>query len=259
MGDTEIIDLTPDTIAVYGVCGYKDIKKHAELRRKIQWFSKYYSKGLRIKVLYSKKSGYQGMIEYIPGRYAHRPVDAGDYLFIHCIFVGFAGEFKGKGHGSALIGQCMDEARTTGMRGVAVVVRKGPFMAKREIFIKNGFVPVDRAAPDFELLACKFDPAAANPRFRTAALQNREPYADGLFILRSPQCPYSEKNVMGIMETAREKYGLVPRLVELDTAEAAQDAPCPFGTFCILYKGDVISHHPISTTRFVNIMEKLRK
>ena len=33
--DIEIIDLTPDTIADYGVCGYKDAAKHLELRNKI--------------------------------------------------------------------------------------------------------------------------------------------------------------------------------------------------------------------------------
>jgi hypothetical protein len=71
--DTEIIDLTPESIADYGVCGYKDINKHLELRKKIAWFNGYYPKGLRIKAFLSKKGGYQGMIEYIPGEYAHRP------------------------------------------------------------------------------------------------------------------------------------------------------------------------------------------
>jgi len=36
MSDTQIIDLTPENIANYSVCGYKDIKKHAELRRKFE-------------------------------------------------------------------------------------------------------------------------------------------------------------------------------------------------------------------------------
>jgi len=37
MDDTEIIDLKPENIADYGVCGYKDFKKHLELRKKIAW------------------------------------------------------------------------------------------------------------------------------------------------------------------------------------------------------------------------------
>ena len=77
-------------------------------------------------------------------------------------------------------------------------------------------------------------------------------------ILRSAQCPYSEKNVAAIMEIARRNYGLEPRLVELDCAEAVQESPCAFGTFCILYNGEVISHHPVSGTRFENIMEKIQ-
>ena len=34
-----IIDLTPENIADYGVCGYKDVCKYLELRRKIEWFN----------------------------------------------------------------------------------------------------------------------------------------------------------------------------------------------------------------------------
>jgi len=87
MEDIEIIDLTPENIAKYGVCGYKDANKHVELRKKIEWVCEYYSKGLKIKALISQKGGYQGMIEYIPGKYAHRPVDADGFIFIHCLFV----------------------------------------------------------------------------------------------------------------------------------------------------------------------------
>ena len=57
MADIQILNLTPDNIADYGVCGYKDVKKHLELRRKIDWFKEYYPKGLRIKALFSKKGG----------------------------------------------------------------------------------------------------------------------------------------------------------------------------------------------------------
>jgi len=259
MADPEIIDLTPDTIAEYGVCGYKDTRKHAELRRKIAWFGEYYKKGLRIKVLFSEKGGYQGMLEYIPGEYAHRPVDAAGYLFIHCVFVGFNNAFKGKGYATSMIGACIAEAREAGRKGVAVVTRKGSFMVKRDIFIRMGFVPVDAADPDFELLTLKFNPETDSPKFKPDLKKKQERYPDGLTILRSPQCPYSEKNVNAIMKTAKEKYGIQAHLVELDTAEAAQDSPCAFGTFCIVYNGKVISHHPISNGRFVNIMDGIRK
>jgi len=252
MTDIEIIDLTPDNIADYGVCGYKDAEKHLELRRKIDWFKEYFPKGLRIKAVISQKGGYQGMLEYLPGKYAHRPVDADGYMFIHCVFVGFKNEFKGKGLASTLINECIKDAKFANMDGVAVVTRKGPFMAKKEIFIKKGFILVDETKPDFELLVLKFNQGAVDPKFKKVSL---EKYSKGLTIIRSAQCPYSVKNVKSILETAK-KLKIKADLIEIKDSESAQQTPSVFGTFCIIHNNEVISHHPISNTRFENIMAK---
>ncbi|WP_430815516.1 GNAT family N-acetyltransferase [Carboxylicivirga sp. RSCT41] len=253
----QIIDLTPDNIADYGVCGYKDVKKHKELRNKIEWFKTYHSKGLKIKALISENGSYQGMLEYLPGELAHRPVNASDYLFIHCIFVGFNKEFKGKGYASALIEECINDAKLQKKKGVAVVTRKGSFMSDKSVFLKNGFTLADSVKPDFELLVYKFDPGFPNPGFKASIINNVKQYENGLTILRSAQCPYTEKNVNAIIETAQQKYKLNARLVDMKDAMAVQASPCAFGTFCIVYNGRVISHHPISNKRFENIMNKI--
>lgn len=258
MEDIKIIDLTPENISEYGVCGYKDANKHVELRKKIEWLGEYYSKGLRIKAIISQKGGYQGMIEYIPGKYAHRPVDAEGFLFIHCLFVGFKKEFKGKGLASLLIDDCINDAKLSRMSGVAVVTRKGSFMADNNIFLKTGFQIVDNAKPDFELLALKFDINSKNPCFKPILNEKLKEYENGLTILRSPQCPYTEKNVNAIIDSAK-KMKLKTRLVDLMDSKSAQNNPCAFGTFCIIYNGNIISHHPISNTRFENIMMKIIK
>jgi len=258
MSDIKIIDLTPENIADYGVCGYKDMKKHIELRKKIEWFTEYYPKGLRIKVVFSQKGGYQGMMEYIPGKYAHRPVDAEGYMFIHCIFVGFKNEFKGKGHASSLIDECIKEAKDKKMVGVAVVTRNGPFMVHNDIFLKKGFQIVDNAKPDFDLLVKKFDKKSKDPQFKPSMDENVKKYDQGLTIMRSAQCPYTEKNVNAIIESAK-KLKLKTNLVDLTDANAVQNTPCAFGSFCIIYNGKIISHHPISNTRFENIMKKEMK
>lgn len=252
MKNIEIIDLTPENIEDYGVCGYKNVEKHSELRRKIDWFKEYYPKGLRIKAILSKSGGYQGTLEYIPGKYAHRPVDAEGYMFIHCIFVGFKTEFKGKGYASSLIDVCIEEAKNLNMNGVAVVTRKGSFMANKDIFLKKGFISVDSAKPDFELLVLKFNNGAKDPKFKTFSLDK---YDNGLTIMRSAQCPYSVKNVEAILKTAK-KLKITASLIEIKDSESAQQTPCAFGTFCIIYNNEVISHHPISNTRFENIMAK---
>jgi len=249
--DIKVIDLTPENITDYGDCGYKDVKKHLELRKKIEWFKEYYPKGLRIKVLLSRTGGYQGMLEYIPGVYAHRPVAAKEYMFIHCIFFGFKNEFKGKGYASSLIDECVRDARNKKMFGVAVVTRKGSFMSGKDIFLKKGFVVADKAKPDFELLVLKFNQNAISPKFKN---MSPEKYKKGLTVIRSPQCPYTVKNVDAMIETAK-KSGITTSIIDLKDSDSAQNSPCAFGTFCIIHEGEIISYHPISNTRFENIMK----
>lgn len=258
MDKYRIVDLTPENFTDYGVCGYKDVAKHKELRAKLEWFTSYYSKGLRIKVIDSETGGYQGMIEYIPGEFAHRPVKASGYMFIHCIFTGFKKEFKGRGYASSLINACISEAKDLKMSGVSVVVRNGSFMANREVFLKNGFEVIDGAKPDFELLVARFGHADNELRFNHEVLDSYSKYDHGLTIFRSPQCPYTEKNVMAIIESAKVKYGIPVQLIDLKDHIAAQNTPSPFGTFAMVLNGRIISHHPISHTRFDNIMTKMK-
>lgn len=255
--DIEIIDLTPDNIADYGVCGYKDVNKHLELRNKINWLKEYYDKGLRIKAVISKAGGYQGMIEYIPGEYAYRPVNAAGYMFIHCLFVGFKNEYKGKGLATSLINECIKEAKSKKMDGVAVITRKGSFMADKNIFLKLGFKEVDKATPDFELLVLKFN-EKDNPKFKDMK-KVLDKYKEGLFILRSVQCPYTEKNVKEMIKTANDKYNIKANLIDMNSFEDVQNCPSPFGSFCIIYNGKILSYSPISNTRFENIMKDIIK
>jgi len=256
LNDIQIIDLTPENIADYGVCGYKDVEKHVELRKKIEWFKEYYPKGLRTKIIFSKQGGYQGMLEYIPGKYAHRPVDADGYMFIHCIFVGFKNEFKGKGYASSLIEACIKETKEKKMLGVAVITRKGSFMVHNDIFLTKGFIVVDYADPDFNLLVKKFDKSEKDPKFKSNMIDNLKNYTKGLTVIRSAQCPYTEKNVNAIIESAKKKFKLKTSLIDLKDANAVQNIPCAFGSFCIIHDGEIISYHPISNTRFENIMKK---
>jgi len=50
------------------------------------------------------------------------------------IIVGLKKEYKEKTFGTALIQACIDDAKNTGMKGVAVVTQKGSFMANDAIF-----------------------------------------------------------------------------------------------------------------------------
>lgn len=255
MEQISIIDITNENILKHGVCGYKDIKK-AGFLEKIAWLKKRFPEGLKTKTMISEKDGTQGMIEYIPGKYCWRPVDAADYMFIHCIFVGFKSIYKNRGYASRLIAECEKDAQKQGLKGVSVVTRKGSFMAGKELFIKNGYIVVDTAKPDFELLVKKFVSNVPDPQFNATAGKTLRKFARGLTIIRADQCPYSVKNVKEICETAEKDYKIKVNVVNLDSHKAAQNSPNPFGTFCMIYDGTIVADSPISRGRFVNIMKK---
>jgi len=258
VAEIEIIDTNAENILEYGVCGYKNIKREG-YPEKIEWLNDRFSEGLKIKTLFSDKDGAQGMLEYIPGEYCWRPVEARGYIFIHCIFVGFKRAYKGKGYGSLLVDECLRDARRKNLRGVAVVTRKGSFMAGKELFLKKSFEIVDKAPPDFELLVMKFNKDAPTPKFRGDWEKRLSQYDKGLTVIRADQCPYTVKNVREISETAEKEYGIKPTIVEFRNCKEAQNSPCPFGTFCIVYDGEVVAEHPISNKRFINIMNKIMK
>ena len=255
MKGIEIIDTNAENILEYGVCGYKNIKRDG-YSEKIEWLKNRYPEGMKIKTLYSDNDGTQGMIEYIPGEYCWRPVEASGYMFIHCIFTGFKNAYKGKGYGSLLLKECLEDAKKKNMSGVSVVTRKGPFMAGKELFVKNGFEVVDTAPPDFELLVKKFNINAPTPKFKGDWAERLNRYGKGLTIIRADQCPYTIKNVREIIETAEKEYDIKANIIELKNCNEAQNSPCPFGTFCIIFDGKVIAYHPISNKRFTNIMNK---
>jgi len=253
MNDTAIIDTTMENIHQHGFCGYKNPKKEG-FPEKLEWLKNRFSEGLKIKTLFSEQDGTQGMIEYIPGSHCWRPVDAGDTMFIHCIFVGFKKIYKNKGYATQLLAECEKDAQQQKLQGVAVVTRKGSFMAGSELFLKNGFAIVDAIEPDFELLVKKFSPGAPDPKFK----RNPNRYTKGLTIIRADQCPYTVKNVKEICATAESQYKIKANVVDLKSHQEAQNSPSPFGTFCIIYNGTIVADSPISNGRFVNIMEKLR-
>jgi hypothetical protein len=251
----KIIDTYTENILQYGVCGYKDIKR-AGNPEKLKWLKERFTEGLKLKTLYSDQDGTQGMIEYIPGEFCWRPVEASGYMFIHCIFSGFKNSYKGKGYGSLLLNECVAEAKQGNYYGVAVITRKGPFMAGKELFVRNGFEIIESAPPDFELLALRFNIKAPLPRFKSNWEERLARYGRGLTIIRADQCPYTVKNVKEMSELAERNYDLKPDIITLKNCTEAQDGPNPFGVFGILFRGKVIAHHPISGTRFANIMRQ---
>ena len=251
-----LVDLDPTNLGTLPCCGIKN-PAHPGRCEKNRWLQAQFKKGLRAKVLMAPGGRQCGYIEYLPGEYAWRGVDAAGYLFIHCIWT-YQKQYQHRGLGGKLIQACLDDAAAAGRKGVAVVARKGPWLAGPEIFLANGFELVDTAPPDYQLLVRKFDPSAANPSFRGNWESKRAKYGRGLTLIVAGQCSHIAKFAGEIAESAARDYKLTPRIVKLRSCREAQNAPTPYAVFALLYNGRILADHPISCTRFRNIMKRER-
>ncbi len=249
----EIIDANADNICEYGLCGYKDTKREG-YRRKLEWLSQRFHDGLKCKIIRAEDHGSAGFIEFIPGEYCWRPVEAPGYMFIHCVMM-HRKKFKGKGYGALLLEQCIQDAKRAKMNGIAVVASEGTWMAGRDLFIKNGFRSVDVAPPSFTLLA-KTLRKATLPRFKGDWKKKLRKYGSGLTIIQSDQCPCIAKCTQDIIASA-EEYAIHPKIIELKSCGEAQDAPSAYGIFNIVFNNELIADHPIGQRRFINIMNKM--
>ncbi|MFX0093565.1 MAG: GNAT family N-acetyltransferase, partial [Candidatus Hodarchaeota archaeon] len=148
MTEYKIIDINETNLSEYGLFCHKSKKKEAGYQNKLRWITERFKEGLKYKHLWVKERGKfrsKGFIEYIPGEYAWRGINAPGYLVIHCIWV--IGKTRGYGFGSILLEECLKDAKNT--YGVAVVTAKTHWLPKERLFSKNGFEKVDEYPPSF--------------------------------------------------------------------------------------------------------------
>jgi GNAT superfamily N-acetyltransferase len=255
--EVTVIDADPETIKDCGLCGYKDPEKPG-YQRKLNWVRKRFKEGMRIKILHSEKDGTVGSIEYLPGEYAWRGIHAPGYMVIHCLFI-LKKAYKGKGYGSLMIEACEKDALERKMHGVAAVASKSTWMAKKGIFLKNEYKLTEEAPPHYQLLVKPFGYDTSVPTFSGNREEKLARYTEGLTILHSDQCPYVVKAMKEIPPVARKEFRIEPTITELRNCRSAQDSPNPYGIFSIIWNGELVADHPISQTRFRNIMNMVLK
>lgn len=248
----EIISVDKSNIEKHGLFCVKN-KKHPGYHAKREWFVKRFKEGLRIKILLNEEGKQAGFIEYIPGEYTWRIVDAPQYFVIHCIWVN-SQKLSQKGAASLLLHNCLCDANKSGMNGVAVVTSDGTWMAGKGLFLKNGFEQSDEAYPHFQLMTKKIGKGKI-PSF-PKNFENRAYGYSGLQIFYTDQCPYICKAIKELPSVA-EKYGVDLKLVEMkDSKTAREKMLSPYGMFNLTYNGKLLADHAISATRFKNILEK---
>lgn len=224
--------------------------KNPGYQPKVQWLKKRFAEGLRFLLFRDEKGKPLAFLEYVPGQYVWRPVDAKGWLFVHCLWVYAKGQKVG-GLGSRLIQACVEEARRAGAKGVAAMVSDGAWMTGKQVFLNNGFRQIGEA-DRFQLVVCPLK-KGRQPRFRDIS-GNAAKYR-GLHVVYAPQCPMLIKSVNDLSSTAAE-HGLKLKVTTLESAREAQDAPSYYGVFSLIWNGRLLSDHYVSKGRFGNILRK---
>lgn len=239
----------PENLAECGIGCLAD-RKNPGHRGKVAWLGKRFEEGLRFLLFRDATGKPLAFLEYVPGEHAWRPVEAEGWLFVHCLWVYPRGQKVG-GLGSRLIRACIDEARKAGAIGVAAIVSDGPWMAGKEVFLKNGFESIAEA-DRFQLIVHRLMEGPA-PRFRD--VRGHATKSPGLHLLYADQCPMLAKSVNDLSEAAAE-HGLKLKVTVLETAREAQAAPSYYGVFNLVWNGRVLSDHYVSRRRFENLLRK---
>ena len=241
----EIIDINEDNIEEYGLFCKKSQKKEKGYQNKVRWIKERFKEGLRYKLLWVtegyKKPTSRGFIEYIPGQYNWRGIQAKDWMVIHCLWT--TGKYKNKGYGAQLLNEAIVDAKDTNLNGVVVMTsQKCSGMAKNIIFKKAGFEKVDDSHPNFELYALIFSEDAPLPKFNPLNEKNIKECGKGVTLLDGWQCPYVQTMVEPIEKFANSVN--IPFQVKKinDCNEAQENGITPYGVYGVIFNGEVISY-----------------
>jgi len=250
MDSVIITDVTPANVQKETLFCIKDIVK-LEFQSKRIWFEKQYKLGLRLKILKDVTDKMIGFIEYTPAINAWRPVDANNFMFIHCLVV-YSKKDRNKGFGAILINQAEKDAKSRGMDGLCVMTSNGSWITDKRIFEQNNFIEVTKRGR-FELLSKKWNTKTEDPKLFDWESQQKK--YKGWHLLYADQCPWHEKSVFAMLNVAMD-FGIELKVTKINTAEEAKKAPSGFGVFNLLHDGKLLEDHYLSTTRFRSILQK---
>ena len=245
----ELVHVDASNVEKLGFFCYMSKRKSVGYQRKLAWLQARFAEGMRIKMLPLPERGF---IEYIPGEYAWRAVEAKGYMFIHCLWV--VGKSKGKGYGDVLIEECLRDAEQSGMKGVAMLTSSGNWLADKRIIAKHGFESVATGEPSFNLMAKRFSPRSRLPKFSGDWEEKQKRHAKGITVFRTDQCPYIEDAANTIVELS-EAEGIPSKVVELDSAQKVREmSPSPYGVFNVVYNGRLLSYHYLLAKDFKRLI-----
>ena len=245
----EFVKLTHDNIEQEHICCAIANNKDVQVMSKKNWLKERLDEGLVF-----LKCDVRGkcFIEYIPAEFAWAPIEAEDYMYVDCLWV--SGQFKGHGYSNLLLGQCIEDSKEKGKKGLVILSskKKMGFLSDPKYLKYKGFETVDMAEPYFELMYLPFDESAEKPCFRNT-VQSHEKMPKGFVLYYTNQCPFTAKYVP-LLENMAQARGIELHVVHIQSGEEARNAPSPFTTFSLFYNGELVTHEILSEKKFEKIL-----
>lgn len=235
-------------------CVLRDRNGEGRIAAKREWLKNVFEDGLVI-----RKGAENGKVimEYIPADDAWCPVDAPEYMFIHCFRIDE--KYRHKGYEKALWRECIAECKIKHKKGLCALVGEKdlPYLNKKADFAAEGFRPAVKAAPYFELWYYPLEEDAAVPCFLPEMTEGKVA-DDGFVLYYSHQCPHTAKAVPRLEAKAAE-LGVDLKVIYLAKQKEARAIPCAYTTFALFYDKQFVTHEVLTPARFAKIVAKLKK
>jgi L-amino acid N-acyltransferase YncA len=241
----KIIDVNINNVDETGFFCQMSKKNSPGYQNKLSWLKERFKEGMKIKI-----AG-RGFIEYIPGEFTWRSIEAKHYMVVHCLWV--VGKEKGKGLGTLLLNECIKEAEKKGMHGVAALTSDKIMLSDTKFFMKNGFELIEKASPVFDLVVKKFK-NVSNPKFTGNWDKKLNKYGSGINVIYSSQCPYIYDAMQIINEVAKKKKIDVKTFELKDSKQVKEESPSAFGVFNIVYNGSLLSYHCLTSKQLLKAL-----
>lgn len=219
-------------------CAISDKKCTESYKLKKEWLKKEFENGFVFRRLNDRAKVF---IEYGPTEKAWIPVTAPNYFILGCFWV--SGQYKGKGHGKALLQEVIKDAKKQGKHGLVSVVgtKKYHFMSDTKWLLRQGFKECDTTPAGFSLLYLSINDKAQMPHFNKQAKRAESPEKNEYVVYYSNRCPYTEYHVKESLAETAAKRKLNIKVIKLETMKQAQSAPTPATIFSLFHDGKFIT------------------
>lgn len=219
-------------------CAFADKKCAQSYEAKKRWLSAEFENGYVFRRLDERAKVF---IEYGPCEKAWVPVTAPDYIMIGCFWV--SGQYKGAGHGKALLKAAIVDAKKQGKKGLVTVVgkKKYHFMCDTKWLLGQGFEICESTITGFSLISLDFDKSGSRPSFNDSVMKGNCSPEKGIVVYYSNRCPYSQFHVQASLVETAHRRKLPLKAIKLETMKQAQSCPSPATIFSLYLNGEFIT------------------